>query len=56
LASHLLNGLLTIDPSKKLKEQHYTVIKNIANEYYEWLKSRPFDVGITTRKGILRIK
>ena len=56
MASHLLKALSTIDPAIALRQQHYTVVRNIANEYLEWLKSKPFDVGITTRKGILRIK
>ena len=56
MASHLLTGLSTLDPKIPLKVQHYTVIKNIANEYIDWLRSKPFDVGITTRKGLKIIK
>jgi hypothetical protein len=31
MASHLLKGLSTIDPAIALKQQHYTVVRNIAS-------------------------
>ena len=56
MASHLLSGLHDIDPKVPLEDQHFKILRKISNEYIEWLESKPFDMGITCRKGILKLK
>jgi hypothetical protein len=52
MADHMLTGLCEYDPNKSLKEQEFTLLKNIAVQYKEWVKSDPFDIGMTTRSAI----
>lgn len=55
LASHLLAGLNQIDINAPLNTQYYTLLRAIASGYVTWLKSDPFDVGITCNKGITHL-
>lgn len=52
LAYHLLKALTSLDSKQPLAAQTEGIILKISEEYMEWGKSNPFDIGITCRKGI----
>ena len=56
LSCHLLRGLLKMGLNSGIDEQHYQIIKNISEQYVEWLNLKPFDIGNTCKKGIRILK
>lgn len=52
MAYHMLKGLLTLNPHQKLNDQLTKILLQIADQYVIWWQSKPFDMGITCRKGI----
>ena len=56
LSSQMVKGLMAMDPKRPLRQQHNTITANIAKSYSAWMDSKPFDIGITCRKGIAQIK
>lgn len=56
LATHLLTGLSTLDPELQLAEQEQQIISNIGIQYVQWMNDGPFDIGNTTRCGIITLE
>jgi ADP-ribosylglycohydrolase len=52
LAYHLLKGLTTLETSLPLSAQTDQILLRISHEYVDWGNSKPFDMGITCKKGI----
>jgi hypothetical protein len=52
MSFHLLEALSHYDHKKSLKEQRMDLSLKIALGYVQWKKSKPFDIGNTTRGSI----
>jgi ADP-ribosyl-[dinitrogen reductase] hydrolase len=55
LAFHLLKALASFHPENRFDSKIDNLLITIANEYLAWFESRPFDIGITCRKGLAEI-
>jgi len=54
MSLHLLSALNHYDSRKSMKQQRLELTIQIALEYVKWKKSKPFDIGNTTR-GSLKV-
>jgi len=52
LSFHMLAAISKYEPMVLLSEQRTDLLMKIVEEYVEWKKSSPFDIGVTCRNGL----